>query len=837
MELMSGRHGPLRYANFSSALAALVAVLAVGRPVSADERVRSAILRAESAAAQGKKRDAIALVTAAKGAAGNDGRRARLLLGTWLIETGRRKDAEPHLLSVVEDYNNDAIADADAEGLALAARAAHLLRSPKDANTLFNKSERADKKRVETLLFHAELFVEKYDPGHAEEVLKEALAVAPKNADALVLLARVKLEQTLDFQAAARLTDEALGVNPRHKGARAVRAASALRDLDLAVADREIDLGLAVDGNDLELLSLRATARFLADDRPGFERAKREVFARNGEYARFYSIVGELAEWEHRYGDIVAMMKEATALDPNDAQAWAVLGLTATRAGDEAGGLAAMKKAWAQDHFNVRVYNTLNLYEQTIALRYETLPFGPLRVRLPKEERPVLERYVPALLERAWGSLKARYGFVPQAPVTIELYDEKQAFSVRTSGLPNIGIQGVCFGGMVASLTPRGEPFNWGNVLFHELAHVFAIQLSQSRVPRWFTEGLSEYETMVHRPEWRRDLDPQLHAALASGKLPHAAEMNRAFTHARDGGDVTVAYYASSQMVRFAVESFGMGRVVEALRLWGKSVTTDDVFRRAFGVTTGEFDDHFRTWARGRLARYDGQYRAPEQGDSVDEARAKVHASPRDAEAHATLGHALLRSGAREETEKELAEAIRLDPACATARYLLARIALAKKAYDDARTHLDALRSAGNSGYALAILDAEVARATHDRGALRARLDEAHRFDPSQAEPLKGLYELAKEEKRSSDELAILRRLAPLEQHDRRVWRLLLERLVAAKRWDEAAEVGEAALFVDVENAAVHKLYAQALAATGRQERASFELESARLCEPAATRP
>ena len=69
-------------------------------------------------------------------------------------------------------------------------------------------------------------------------------------------------------------------------------------------------------------------------------------------------------------------------------------------------------------------------------------------------------------------------------------------------------------------MSPRAEPFNWGNVLWHELAHVFAIQLSKNHVPRWFTEGLSEYETIIRRPEWQREDDPALYAALEGKRVP-----------------------------------------------------------------------------------------------------------------------------------------------------------------------------------------------------------------------------------------------------------------------------------------------------------------------------
>src|SRR5437762_1353855 len=92
-------------------------------------------------------------------------RRVRLLLGEYRIASGKRSDADEPLMKIVEEYNDGSIANADAEGLAMVGRAAHLLRSPKDANTAFNESERASKPnpRVETLLWRADLFLDKYD--------------------------------------------------------------------------------------------------------------------------------------------------------------------------------------------------------------------------------------------------------------------------------------------------------------------------------------------------------------------------------------------------------------------------------------------------------------------------------------------------------------------------------------------------------------------------------------------------------------------------------------------------------------------------------------------------
>lgn len=799
----------------------------VGGPAAA--KAKATLVRAKVLEATGRRGDGIRLLESNKGAPGAEGRQIRLLLGELLLAKGKRNEAEPVLMTIIGDYNSGAITATDAEGLALAGRAAHLLRVPKDANTLFNESERADKKRVDTLLARAELFLEKYDPGHAEEVLREALAVSPKRPDLLVAMARVKLDQTVDFDAAEKLVTEALSVNPKHTGAFAVRAGIALRDMEIGAAEAAIKAGLAVDPENTELLSLWAAARFLDDDPAGFEAKKREALAKNPEYSEFYSIVAEYAEWEHRYDDIVKLMGEATKLDPDDVKAWANLGLTAMRNGDEAGGLAAIQTAWKKDHYNVRVFNTLNLYEQTIPQRYESADSGRFKIRYPKEEKAVLERYVPRLAGEAWASMKARYGFVPKNPVHLELYEGRQPFSIRTSGLPNIGIQGVCFGRVVAAMSPKSEPFNWGNVVWHELGHVFAIQQSKNHVPRWFTEGLSEYETIARRPEWQRELDPELYLAIKKNRLPGAVAMNRAFTHATNGADVSVAYYASSQMLVYTVESFGMPKVAKALELWGAGKRTPEVIQQAFGISSDEYDKRFRAWAMARMSRYQKQYVFDDRPPALDEAEAKVKAKPNDAQALAELAFAQFVAH-KKEAKATLDAALKADPKNADANYLAAKAGAKDPAEVERRAR--ALLDGGHDGYDTRMLLADVAEAKKDKAAMRHALESAHRLDASRPDPVKGLLELAIDDKREGDVLPLVRKLAMLEQHDPRVWQVYTAKLVEAKAWDELVTAGESAVFVDVGHAAVHLDYARGLLEKGRVADADFEVESARLTKP-----
>jgi tetratricopeptide (TPR) repeat protein len=819
VQLLTGR--------FADAIATAKAAAGLGK----DARNEAAAIRGEALAAQGKVNEAIAALKEVESEEG--ARRARLLLGELYIRIGERAKARAPLLTLIEDYNQDKITSADAVGLTYVGRAAHLLRSPRDANDAYNGAEKAGgKKLVETLVWRADLFLDKYDPGDAGAVVKDALKLAPRDPRAHVMMARVKLENAMDFEGAESEVNQALEVNPNLPEAYFVRAGLALRDMDIAAADAAADKGLAVDPTDLELLSMKAAIRFLADDKPGFEAMKAKVFSLNKEYSTFYQIVGEFAEWEHRYDDIVKMMEEATKVDAHDAKANAVLGLNLIRSGDDDKGVEALRRAWQKDKFNVRVYNTLNLFEKDIAGEYVTVKGPVFNIRYHKDERDILERYVPRMLDEAWKSMVERYGFTPQVPVSIELYADTQSFSIRTSGLPNVGIQGVCFGKTLAAMSPSAGPFNWGNVLWHELGHVFAIQMSKNHVPRWFTEGLSEYETIIRRPEWQREEDPALFAALKGGRIPPVDGFNRAFTHVDDVADVTMAYYAASQISVFVAQEFGFPKLVSMLPRWGAGLRTADVVKQSLGVTPEELDRRYRAWLKPRLSRYEKQYVPDLHVPPLDDARKAARKDPNDAKKQVALALALFADGQKAEGEAVLAEALRLDPKQPDAHFVKVRLALKEKNVAEAERMLAKMVTDGNDGYAVRMKMADLAEHRKDAAGEKAALEAAYKLDPTQVEPLQGLYDLAHKANDKDGELWALSRLAKLDQHARKVWVMLLERLVERGDWEEARKVGESALFVDVQNPKVHRLYARALARGGRFVSAIYELNSALVCKP-----
>jgi cellulose synthase operon protein C len=807
-----------------------LALLRTGPRLAGAERLESVRLEAEALRRAGNLHDAeLALRGVAKEPEARD---ARLLLGEVLLELGRRAEAKEPLLTLISDYNAGKIAEKDGHGLALVGRAAYLLRAPRDANDAFGEAEAAGNADTSLLLWRAELFLEKHDPGHAEEVLADALERTPRDPDALVWMAEVRLDQALDFVEAERLANLALSINPKLARAYFVLAGVALRDMDLELAHSRIKAGLNARPGDLDLLSMRAAVSFVAGDRATFDADKRAVFALNPERSRFYAIIGEFADWEHRYDDIVELMREAIKVDPDDSVAHTGLGINLIRAGHDAEGVRELSRAFALDPFDPRVFNTLELFEKTIPTEYVSVPGARFALRYHKQDRALLERYVPALLERAWTTFVEHYAFTPKTPIGVELYASRTHFAIRTSGLPETAIQGVCFGHTLASMSPQTESFNLGMTLWHELSHVFHIQLSQSRVPRWFTEGLAEYETALARPEWAREQDPELFELRRAGRLPSVAGLNRAFTRAEQLSDVATAYFASSRLVALLGEKHGMPALAAMLRLWGQGKSTAEVFQGALGITPEEEDRRFGASLDTLLARYQGKFVPNARTGTVDAAQAALVREPKSAPRHSALALALLRAGKVEAAKQALARARALDPRDADTHFLTARIALAENDGPGAVKELRAMLGDGHDGFDVQMLLAEAADATHDAATRTAALLSAEKLDPSQPAPLHALLRAADARGDADAALELLRRIAALSEHDAGVYRELLRRLVARGAFAEAVRVGEAAILVDMTSYETHATFGEALAQTGDKRRAAFEFGSALLCQP-----
>ncbi|MDB4974542.1 MAG: hypothetical protein JWN48_2883 [Myxococcaceae bacterium] len=755
--------------------------------------------------------------------------RALALAGRVHLLRGERELAKQRFDEIIQLYNRDAIKESDADGLWAVAEATESLGAYRDANETFARAVQAGPKQLAIELSWADLFMEKHALREAERSVTRVLAESPEHAGALERMARIQLEQGANFAAVEALLQRALKKDPELTAAHVSLAGLALRDEDYALADRELDLALAINPRDLEALSVRAAVRFSVDDAPGFARAVSAVLAENPRFSRLYSIVATYAEWEHRYPELVGLSEAALELDPDDAYAHATRGINLLRVGRESEGLAALREAWKRDHYDTQTFNLLDLYERAIPSEYEALTAPHFQLRMAKRERALLEPYAVPLLERAYGELVKRYHYTPTEPTYVELYASAEQFSIRATGLPRIGIQGICFGNVLIALSPRGGEFNWAQILWHELSHVFHVQLSRGRVPRWFTEGLAEYETELARPEWRREDDRPLYDALLRDSLPSLSELNRAFTHARKPEELMIAYYASALAVRYIAERFGSDALVKLLPLWAEGMPSEQVFQRGLGVELAQLDRDFRAQLRARLdARYARDLRI-----DVSDYRDLSHWQKRSAAPaatatdHAGLALALAEAGEYDAAVARATALLQDAPREPIARFTLAHVALKRGDVRTAKRELDALLAAGHDGYQLRMLRARIDEVRADTPAAVEELRAATRIDPERTEAYEALTQSAAKLGDSALLESALSELSRLDQHARTP----LLRLLDAKRrrgaFAELVEPARAGLYRDVHALGFHLALAEGLLHTDHLQEAHAEAERA----------
>lgn len=790
-------------------------------------------LRGEALLSMGRISDAIRALEAAVEAADDDsGWRARLLLARAHARNGNWLSARPLFDAIADGYNDGSISESDSEAMAAVASAVVELEYWQDGNETFAAAVKLDPERVETQTEWARLFLEKYDPGHAEECLRDALKANPNHAEAHLLMAKVRMAQGFDFVRATEELNKALATNPNAVEAHAFRATIELRDRLWEKAHDSIDRALDVDSTDPYALGVKAAAFYIADQERQYEETLAKLRRRDPRHTDHLDVLNEMLEWEHRYEEIIELNREALELDSSYWKAHGTIGLNLLRLGQEEEGLEALRKSWEHDRFNVLVYNTLNLYENVLSKEYTTVTRGPITYRFHRDEQKVLERYLPDLLSRGYREMSKRYGLRPR-DTKVELFASEDHFARRSVGLPRVGVQGICFGKVIVAGGPRAAPVNYGQVLWHELGHVFTIQLSRSRVPRWFTEGVSVVEERRGSPSWVRDDDAALYRWIKAGRMPEVASLNTAFSRARSGVEIGLAYYGSAKLVEHIEQRHGRRKLLAMLKQFGRGKRTVDVVRSVLKMEPDELDREFRQAILQDLSLYAKNFQVDYGWHREMEAiRKQVKANPNDVSVLGEAAVAALGNRDKSAAQTFANKAIGIDPDARVARHVLADIAAATGDAAAAREHAQALISKGIDGYGLRLNLAEVATKSGDRDAAIRHLKAASKLDPQQAEPHMHLAKLHLNAKNTNAAIDEMQKAADLTPHDRGLYRELLGRLFKAKRWDDLRRYGERSLWNDPLNAELHLQLAEAYDRTGASSKAAFELESARLCEP-----
>jgi tetratricopeptide (TPR) repeat protein len=558
-----------------------------------------------------------------------------------LEETGKRSEAEAGYNRIVQAFLNTQ--NTPARNLIYVAGSLGALEQFEEANNVYRTAVKADPQNAEAWVAWGELLTKKYQETDGIENYKKALEVDSKMPEARLNYAR-NLSST-DPEKAEEQFKAVLEVNPNMPAAHLFAATQFIESEQYPKAMESIEKALAVNPQMAEAFSLAATAFYLQGNTAEFNKYKDKVLAVNPQYSKLYYALADSAVSVRLYKEAVSLAREAIKINPKDWDSMTLLGVNLLRIGQEREGTDALEVAFKGNPYDKWAGNTLNLLDRFKRGEFERFETPHFEVKIEKKESGALKPYVSDLLERAYKTLTAKYNFTPQGPLSFEMFADHADFEVRAVGLTGLGALGVCFGNLFVMDSPTAKEvdhFNWGSTLWHEFAHIITLQMTDNKIPRWFSEGLSVYEERKAYPGWGDDMkleylkvikqtvgqDASFEApgekAPPQGQRPPApppgpegrpnarlakllpiAELNDGFMHPKYPGQVLVSYYQASMVADYIESKWGFPAIRNMLVLYKSGKTTEQVFKEALNVSLPEFDTQFNKWIGEKVATID----------------------------------------------------------------------------------------------------------------------------------------------------------------------------------------------------------------------------------------
>ena len=644
-----------------------------------DEYARFPLLStqlAEVKRAVGESKEALEILESVVAGLAEPPVRTLVQYGSLLDFVGQKQIAFSILDQAVQRYNNGLVFAS--EDVAMVALASWLMGNFHDANSLFNEATRANPNNLEAHSLWGDLFLEKYNASDAERSYQEAIDINGRYVPALVGMANVVGDE--------RALQRALAINPNSIPAMETYGQLLMVNGREEEAQDYFDRVLALNPESLKTLSVLASQAALEERSADYQGYLAQVESFSPNNPIFLGNVADSFGNNYLFDEAVEFARAAIAADPQYWQGYTVLGSNLIRLGEEEEGKTNLEIGYENDPFNVMTSNMLKVFDTLET--YATLESEHFKVHMSENDADVLWPYLEPLLEESWVTLTAKYGFEPEGPILIEVFEKSEDFAVRSVGLPDIGPRvGICFGKVITLISPDTLSANWQEIVWHEFMHVITLQMTGNRMPRWLSEGISVYEEREGRPYWGRSQGLDLVRASEQDKLLHVADLNSGFSGAQDSADLGFAYFQAYLVVDFIADEYGFEKLVELVDQYAFIKEEEERFDEVFGQNLGQFDAAFRGWIDRRVAEinvYVHSEDLPDEGDGhghgvrenssailaelynnvslKQHMRARIEENDRDFQAYLQLGIVLFKEESFFEAKQYLNQAYELLP-------------------------------------------------------------------------------------------------------------------------------------------------------------------------------
>ncbi|MBN2317043.1 MAG: tetratricopeptide repeat protein [Sedimentisphaerales bacterium] len=435
-----------------------------------------------------------------------------------------------------------------------------LLRLNYDAKLIldefFDRAIRNDPNYLDAYLAAGQLALDKQDYELAAEQYRKALERFGTEPDAHFGLAKA-------FYPSDRLSminslDAAILINPRHAPSLLLMAEHQIDCEDYVGAAKLLDKVLEFNAWHPEAWAYKAVLAYLANDPNAVQSHHAHALKYWPANPDVDYLIGRKLSQKYRFAEGASYQRRALKLNPEYLPAKIQLAQDLLRLGAENEGWALAGEVHSRDAYNILAYNLANLRDHLS--KFKTLRVDGFILRMDDLEAAVYGDKVAELLQQAKMELCQKYDLKLDHPVTVELFPNQQDFAVRTFGLPGgDGFLGVCFGDVITANSPKVErPTNWQALLWHEFCHVVTLNLTQNKMPRWISEGISVYEESQRNPTWGQQMTPEYRQMILDGELTPIGDLSGAFLNPSSPTHLQFAYYESALVVEFIVERYGL---------------------------------------------------------------------------------------------------------------------------------------------------------------------------------------------------------------------------------------------------------------------------------------
>jgi tetratricopeptide (TPR) repeat protein len=424
--------------------------------------------------------------------------------------------------------------------------------------TFYDPVKREMPSYADTYLAVGDLALQKHDYELAAESFTHAAKLLPENPEAHFGLARAFA--TSDSERSLEALARALELNPRFTDGLLFQVDRLIDSEQYQKAGAALDGVLAVNRRHPLALAYRAVLANLECDAKAEESWRAAALDSWSTNPEVDHLIGRKLAEKYRFAEGAACQRKALAFDPGYLPAKLQLSRDLLSLGLEEEAWRLADEVFEKDSYNVAAHNLVALHQSLST--YKTLKAEGFELRMDGREAEVYGRNVLRLLGEAREVLTEKYAVDLKGPIVVEIFRDRQDFAVRTFGVPFVeGFLGVCFGRVITANSPASlgdAPANWEAVLWHEFCHSVTLQKTNNRMPRWLSEGISVYEERRRDPSWGQSMNAAYRLIILGGGLVPVDRLSGAFLAPPTPEHLQFAYYQSSLVLEYLVETHGM---------------------------------------------------------------------------------------------------------------------------------------------------------------------------------------------------------------------------------------------------------------------------------------